>query len=77
MYCPFIASNQITASLLDPVVVMSMSLRCDYDLFNRTEYGQALYHLFIYVLLPEIQLLLRDAWDPINRLYPVTVLCLS
>jgi hypothetical protein len=28
-------------------------------------------------LLPEIQLSLRDAWDPINRLYPVIVLRMS
>jgi hypothetical protein len=56
---------------------MFMLLRYDYDLFKRTEYGQVFYRLFIYVLLPEIQLSLKDAWDPINRLYPVTGLCLS
>ena len=42
-------------------------------LFVETNLFRFLVHLFIYVLLMEIQL----SWDSINRLYSATFLCLS
>ena len=35
------------------------------------------YHLFIHVLLLEIQLLRGEGWDPINQFNPAIFLCLS
>jgi hypothetical protein len=45
--------------------------------FSGSESVQVFYHLFIYVLLLEIQFNKgEEGWDPINQFNPTTMLCL-
>ena len=45
--------------------------------FSGSESVQVFYHLFIYVLLLEIQFNKEEeGWDPINQFNPTTILCL-